>query len=86
VRETLGGAVAAAGQLSGPLGLTLLDAAYNAFVSGLQLISLIGAVVMISLALLTLTLLRHVDIATEPEQHPESEPDSLTTISAGIQS
>jgi DHA2 family multidrug resistance protein-like MFS transporter len=67
VRETLGGAVAAARQLSSPLGSALLDAANNAFVSGLQVISLIGAVIMIGLAALTVTMLRHVEIIGEEE-------------------
>jgi DHA2 family multidrug resistance protein-like MFS transporter len=67
VRETLGGAIATAGQLSSPLGAALLEAANNAFVSGLQVISLIGAVIMIGLAALTVTMLRHVEIIGEEE-------------------
>ncbi len=82
VRETLGGAVAAAGQLSGPLGLALLDAAYNAFVSGLQLISLIGAVIMVGLALLTVAMLRHVEIGDEVEENLELEPEGLVASTA----
>jgi DHA2 family multidrug resistance protein-like MFS transporter len=85
VRETLGGAVAAAGQLPGPLGLTLLDAAYNAFVSGLQVISLIGAVVMLGLALLTVTMLRHVEIVGEAEETLELEPDGLVITAVAPQ-
>ncbi|MBK8902700.1 MAG: MFS transporter [Anaerolineaceae bacterium] len=85
VRETLGGAVAAAGQLSGPLGSALLDAAYNAFVSGLQVISLIGAVIMIGLAALTLTLLRHVAIGSEGEENLEPEPEEHVVVTAVAQ-
>jgi len=85
VRETLGGAVAAAGQLSGPLGPALLNAAYNAFVSGLQLISLIGAVVMIGLAALTVTMLRHVEIAGEAEENLELEPNGLVATAVAQQ-
>jgi len=82
VQETLGGAVAAAGQLSGPLGLALLDAAYNAFVSGLQVISLIGAVVMLGLALLTVTMLRHIEIVSEAEENLEMETEGLVAATA----
>jgi len=60
VRETLGGAVAAAAQLTEPLSLLLREAAFNAFVSGLQVIALIGTVIMMGLAVLVVTLLRHV--------------------------
>ncbi|MAU02029.1 MAG: MFS transporter [Anaerolineaceae bacterium] len=86
VRETLGGAVAAAGQLSGPLGPALLEAANNAFVSGLQVISLIGAVVMLGLALLTVTMLRHVEIVGEAEESLELETEGLvvTTVAQQI--
>jgi len=82
VRETLGGAVATAGQLSGPLGQTLLDAAYHAFVSGLQLISLIGTVVMLGLAALTVTMLRHVEIGGEVEENLEPETEELVAATA----
>ena len=85
VRETLGGAVAAAGQLPDAVGLPLLDAAYNAFVSGLQVISLIGAVVMIGLALLTVTILRRVEIGGETGDSPELEPDNLIPTTAVAQ-
>ena len=85
VRETLGGAVAAAGQLPDALGLTLLDAAFNAFVSGLQVISLIGAVVMLGLAVLTLTMLRHIEIVGEAEENLELEPDGLVVTAVAPQ-
>jgi DHA2 family multidrug resistance protein-like MFS transporter len=71
VQETLGGAVAVAGQLSDQLGVTLLSSAREAFVLGLQLTSLIGAVIMIGLALLTVVMLRHIQIHSEPESQPE---------------
>ena len=85
VRETLGGAVAAAGQLSGPLGSALFAAAANAFVSGLQLISLIGAVVMIGLALLTVTMLRHIEIGGEADENLELESDGLAVTAVAPQ-
>lgn len=85
VRETLGGAVAAAGQLPNAVGLPLLEAANNAFVSGLQVISLIGAVIMIGLAALTVTMLRHVEIAGEAEENLELESDGLIVTAVAQQ-
>ncbi len=82
VRETLGGAVAAAGQLSGSLAQTTLDVAYSAFVSGLQIISLIGAVIMVGLAVLTMLLLRHVEIVGEDEEALALEPGDLVPATA----
>jgi DHA2 family multidrug resistance protein-like MFS transporter len=73
-RETLGGAVAAAGQLSDPFGPALLSAAQGAFVQGLQFTALICAVIMAGTAVLAGILLRHVEVHTEPAEEPESEP------------
>jgi DHA2 family multidrug resistance protein-like MFS transporter len=72
VQETLGEAVAVAGQLPDQLGIALLSASREAFILGMQLTSLIGAVVMIGLAILTVVLLRHIDTDAEPEPQPES--------------
>lgn len=58
-RETLGGAVAVAGQLSGELGAELLDAAREAFVQALHSASLTSAALAAGAALMVLTLLRH---------------------------
>ena len=51
-RETLGGAVDAAGALPGPLGQTLLDSARHAFDSGVLITSLIGVVLMLAAAVM----------------------------------
>jgi DHA2 family multidrug resistance protein-like MFS transporter len=72
IQETLGGAVAVAGQLPDQLGIALLGASREAFVLGLQVTSLISTVVMIGLAILTVALLRHIDTDDEPEPQPES--------------
>jgi DHA2 family multidrug resistance protein-like MFS transporter len=71
VLETLAGAVTVAGQLPNPLGSALLAAAHTAFIHGLQLTSIIGAVVMVGLAILTATMLRHVPPYSEPEAQPD---------------
>lgn len=68
VQETLGGAVAAVGQIPDQLGAPLLGAAHSAFVLSVQLTALIGAVVMVGLAVLTAATLRHVNMHANPEQ------------------
>lgn len=66
-KETLGGAVAAAGDLSEPLSTALLNVAHEAFVQGLHIIAIIGMVGFASLAILNLILLRDI------RPHDESE-------------
>ena len=72
VLEPPGGAVVVAGQLPDSVGPALLDAAQAAFVLGLQLTALIGAVVMMGLAILSLVMLRQVGQADELESQQES--------------
>lgn len=72
-QETLAGAVSTAGQLPDRLGAALLVAAQEAFVQGLQLTAVIGTVVMIGLAILTLVLLRNASQGEEPESQPEPD-------------
>jgi DHA2 family multidrug resistance protein-like MFS transporter len=74
VQETLGGAVAVARQLPDQLGATLLNAAHQAFIQGLQLTAVIGTVVMIGLTLLTMILLRQTHPPAEPESQPDPKP------------
>jgi DHA2 family multidrug resistance protein-like MFS transporter len=78
-RDTLGGAVVVAGQLPGPLGVALLDAARGAFSEGLYLTAAIAAVVMTAAAILAAVLLRHADIGVELAGQ---EPDGMA---AGIE-
>jgi hypothetical protein len=63
----------------------LLHAAQEAFVLGLQLTSGIGAVVMIGLAILTVSMLRHIEVDIEQEAQPTSEPDVLAAVGACVQ-
>jgi DHA2 family multidrug resistance protein-like MFS transporter len=71
-RDTLGSAVAAAGQLPGELGAAVLQAAREAFVAGMQLGSAIAAGIGVALAVLALIMLRHQEpIASEGEEEPE---------------
>jgi MFS transporter, DHA2 family, multidrug resistance protein len=57
-RDTLGSAVAAAGQLPDQVGGTVLRLAHEAFVHGMQLTSAIAALVAIGLSVLTVVALR----------------------------
>jgi DHA2 family multidrug resistance protein-like MFS transporter len=59
-RESLGGAVAVAGELSGNAGAELLTVAREAFVQGLHVTAIVGATVAVGLAVLAATLLRDV--------------------------
>src|SRR5690606_27573963 len=63
-RDTLGGAIALADQLSDPLAAGLLHVARSAFTQGLHLTAITGTVVMIGLAVLVVLVLRNVDTAT----------------------
>jgi len=65
-RDTLGSAVAVAGQLPDELGAMLLDTAREAFVQGMQLTSAIAAVAAVALAILAVVLLR--DRAAGPSE------------------
>jgi DHA2 family multidrug resistance protein-like MFS transporter len=74
-RDTLGGALEAAGQLPGELGSALIDAARVAFTQGLHVAAVISAVGSIGLAVLAVTLLRQCRPASEIEGHPGAELD-----------
>jgi EmrB/QacA subfamily drug resistance transporter len=72
-RDTLGGALAAAGQLSHELGEALLDTAREAFTHGLQVTAFASALVVIGMAILVVALLRHVRSTPEPPPGRESD-------------
>jgi len=63
-RDTLGGAVAAAGQLPGP-GAALLDMARKAFTNGLQFTAMTSAFVVLGMAILVMVSLRRVRSTSE---------------------
>ena len=67
-RDTLGAAVAVAGQLPGELGTTVLVTAREAFVHGMQLTSGIAAVIAALLAVLAVTLLHSQDRPETPSE------------------
>ncbi|HVE97197.1 MAG TPA: MFS transporter [Pseudonocardiaceae bacterium] len=74
-RETLGGAVAAANQLPGERGIELLNTAREAFTQGLQLNAGLSALVVIGLAIMSATLLRHASTSSGPDGLPNQQQD-----------
>jgi len=66
-RDTLGGAVAAAGQLPDQLGQALLQAARQAFTQGLHMAFTISAAAAIAVAILAAIRLRRLRPSSEPE-------------------
>jgi DHA2 family multidrug resistance protein-like MFS transporter len=72
-RDTLGGAVAAAGQLPDQLGQALLQAARPAFTQGLHQAFAISAAAAIGVAILTAILLRRMRPTAEPEARLDPE-------------
>jgi DHA2 family multidrug resistance protein-like MFS transporter len=84
-RDTLGGALAVAGQLRGQLGVGLLDAAREAFTQALQLNAAISAVVAAGLAIGAAVLLRRVRGGGESEQPPDLEPEGAVAGSVGVE-
>lgn len=73
-QETLGGAVVAAAELPASLSASLLNAANGAFVTGLQLNALIGAIAFAGLAVMSAIVLRHIQPHTESDEEAEAEP------------
>jgi DHA2 family multidrug resistance protein-like MFS transporter len=66
-RDTLGGAVAVAGQLPAQLGAAVLDVARDAFVQGMQVATTISAVIAVGVAVLAVVMLRNVGSGEERE-------------------
>ncbi len=73
-RDTLGGALAVAEQVSDPVAAALLDAAREAFVQGLQVTAVIGAVIMAGTAVLAAVLLGRAGPGPGPDL--EDQPDA----------
>jgi DHA2 family multidrug resistance protein-like MFS transporter len=69
-RDTLGGAVAVAGQLAGRPGAALLGAAREAFTQGLQVTAALSAAIVVAIAVLAFTLLRRTGDASGEATRP----------------
>jgi MFS transporter, DHA2 family, multidrug resistance protein len=72
--DTLGGAVAVAGQLPDRLSEALLDAAHAAFTRGLRLTTAIAAIVAAAVAVLAASMLRGIRGRSERVEGAEPEP------------
>ncbi|MET9291960.1 MFS transporter [Streptomyces sp. NPDC003077] len=69
-RESLGGAVDAAGTLTPDAGARLLQAAQDSFVSGLDTAALVGAAVLLAASAAAWFLLRGQRLEDSPAEHP----------------
>jgi DHA2 family multidrug resistance protein-like MFS transporter len=72
-RDTLGGAVEVAAQLPDPLGGSLIDAAREAFLQGLNLTAAISSVGTIGLAVFIAVVLRRMRLGSGPEGDADLE-------------
>ncbi|ALG09326.1 MFS transporter [Kibdelosporangium phytohabitans] len=76
-QESLNGAVAAAKDLPPDQAAALLEPAREAFTSGLNIAGLVGAVLLVALAVVSATLLRHLPpVGTESESAESSDDPS----------
>ena len=83
-RDTLGGAVAAAGQLPDPLGEALLEAARQAFVEGLHVAFAVSAAAAIGAAILAAVVLRGVQVSSQPDGQPDLGPGQAGPGDVGV--
>jgi DHA2 family multidrug resistance protein-like MFS transporter len=66
-RSSIEAAMTAAGQLPGRVGNALVTAARNAFTSGLNIAALVALVVVVGIAVLTGTMLRHIPASRDDD-------------------
>ena len=83
VRETLAGALVAVETLPQQVGTAVLDAAQGGFVQGMQLNAIIGVVGFITLAMVVVTMLWHIEPHMEHAEANEAPIDPLPVIEAG---
>ncbi|MET7760925.1 MFS transporter [Streptomyces sp. NPDC005393] len=81
VRETLGTAIAVAGQLKGRTGAQVLGAAREAFTNGMQLACVVGAAVLVAAAVLASVTLRRVPVATPGSEAAASSDSGPSPVS-----
>jgi DHA2 family multidrug resistance protein-like MFS transporter len=78
-RDTLGGAVAAAGQLPQTAAAGFLDAAREAFTNGLQVTAGISALVAAVAGILVIVVLRRVGVDAPAPAQPQGSPEDTDT-------
>ncbi|WP_017596627.1 MFS transporter [Nocardiopsis potens] len=71
--ETLGGALAVAGELAGGTGAALAEAARSAYVAGMQTAAWSGAVIMLVMGVLAFINLRRVRVGEEAPPEPAAD-------------
>ncbi|MFJ9128564.1 MFS transporter [Streptomyces sp. NPDC102340] len=82
--ETLGGALAVAGQLPGDAGRALTAAAREAFTNGMQAAAIAGAVVLLAAAVLSVATLRKVTVREDAADHEADAPDAAPVKKATV--
>lgn len=82
-RDTLAGATAAAQHLPHELAAALLTPAREAFTSGMHITAAISAVLLIGVAVLTVSLLRHVRPSGEAQPDQAYQADSIPVATRG---
>ena len=73
-RDTLGGAVAVAGELPAQVGAALLAVAQDAFVQGMQVVAGISVVLAVGVAAYAVRTLRNVETGSHSDDEPDAEP------------
>jgi DHA2 family multidrug resistance protein-like MFS transporter len=76
-QDTLGGAVSVVGHVADHLGLTVLIAAREAFVHGIQVVSICGTIMTIGLVILVALWLRDLGATSDTEASAYAEPEGL---------
>jgi len=82
-RDTLGGAVAAAGRLGDPRAGELLDAAREAFTRGVQVAAIVSPILAIATAIVAAISLREARAGGEPEGEAEGAVDGAAAAGTG---
>jgi DHA2 family multidrug resistance protein-like MFS transporter len=83
-RDTLGGAVAVAGQLPEQLGGALVDAAHVAFTNGFHLTAAIGAVISLAIAAMATRILRNARPGGGVEEDTATEAETPVVAGAAV--
>lgn len=82
-RDTLGGALAAAGQLAGPLNAELVLAARAAFTHAMVCVAVVSAFIALFTAVAAAVFLRHVGVRGEPDHLAERDAEAVSITLVG---
>jgi len=84
-QDTLGGALAVAGQMPGPLGMALIDAAREAFAHGLRVMGMTSAFLVVGTTVLVTVYLRHARTGDGPAEPVPASEDAIARARDGTQ-